>query len=173
VAGIVFIVLAGSALHFVFEWTDYWQPIGWLAAVNESVWEHFKLAFWPGLFFGLVEYATIRKRTNNFWVGKSLGLLAMPIIIGVLYYGTKALIAPPGLVPNILFFVLAAVAGQAISYRILTAPKMGSAARWTAMVLLVAMVAAFALFSYFPPHVGLFQDPPTGGYGILEAYGEH
>ena len=65
--GVLFIVLAGSALHFVFEWTGYWRPVAWLAAVNESVWEHFKLAFWPSLFFAVVEYAAIRKSANNFW----------------------------------------------------------------------------------------------------------
>ena len=41
--GIVVIILAGSALHFVFEWTRYWPPEAVIAAVNESTWEHLKL----------------------------------------------------------------------------------------------------------------------------------
>jgi hypothetical protein len=75
--GIVVIILAGSALHFVFEWTHYWRPAVVVAAVNESTWEHL-LGFWPGLLFALVEYLFIRKAAHNFWVAKSLGLLAMP-----------------------------------------------------------------------------------------------
>ena len=39
-AGIIFIVVLGSVLHFAFEWSGRWTPIAPIAAVNESVWEH-------------------------------------------------------------------------------------------------------------------------------------
>jgi hypothetical protein len=52
--GIAAIFLTGSALHSVFDWTGHWRPIAWFAAVNESVWEHFKLAFWPGVLTVLI-----------------------------------------------------------------------------------------------------------------------
>jgi hypothetical protein len=45
IIGIVFIVLAGGLLHFVFEWSGSWRPLAIIAAVNESTWEHLKLAF--------------------------------------------------------------------------------------------------------------------------------
>jgi hypothetical protein len=45
-AGIVSIILAGSTLHFAFEWANYWRPAALIAAVNESTWEHLKLGFW-------------------------------------------------------------------------------------------------------------------------------
>ncbi len=48
-AGAAFVIIAGSALHFVFEWSGGFRPVAWLAAVNESTWEHFKLGFWPAL----------------------------------------------------------------------------------------------------------------------------
>lgn len=53
IAGIFFISLSGSALHFVFEWLEEWPPVALIAAVNESVWEHLKLAFWPGMIYAL------------------------------------------------------------------------------------------------------------------------
>jgi hypothetical protein len=43
------IVLAGSALHFAFDWSGHWLPLALIAAVNESVWEPMKLAFWPAV----------------------------------------------------------------------------------------------------------------------------
>jgi hypothetical protein len=45
--GIVFIIFLGSALHFTFEWSGNQPAVGIFSAVNESVWEHLKLAFWP------------------------------------------------------------------------------------------------------------------------------
>jgi len=53
-AGAAFVILVGSALHFVFDWTGGWRPAALFAAVNESIWEHLKLAFWPGLAWALV-----------------------------------------------------------------------------------------------------------------------
>jgi len=168
--GIAVIVLLGSALHFVFEWTGYWRPIAWLAAVNESTWEHFKLAFWPGLLFAVVEYGALKNLTDNFWVGKCVGLFSMPLVIAVLFYGYKAVLGRGYLVADISIFVVAVVVGQMTSYRILTAARMRAAVHRWAVVGLVVMAAAFALFSFYPPRVFLFEDPRVHQYGILERY---
>ena len=51
--GIVFIIVLGGALHFVFDLSGEWPPLALIAAVNESVWEHLKLGFWPALIYFL------------------------------------------------------------------------------------------------------------------------
>lgn len=38
IIGAIFIIFAGSALHFVFGWVGGWRPVALIAAVNESVW---------------------------------------------------------------------------------------------------------------------------------------
>lgn len=170
--GIVLIVLAGSALHFGFEWTGYWRPAALFAAVNESTWEHLKLSFWPGLVFALLEYGFIKGAIDNFWVAKSLGLFVMPVVTVVLFYGYTAILGRNYLALDILIFVLAVAAGQLASYRILMGAKMRSFAHRCAVIGLVVMVVAFSVLSYCPPRFFLFEDPVTGGYGILDSYGE-
>jgi hypothetical protein len=54
--GTVFMIILGSILHFTFEWSGGNPVVGAFSAVNESVWEHLKLAFWPALLFMLIEY---------------------------------------------------------------------------------------------------------------------
>ena len=49
IACIFWIAFAGALLHFAFELSDYWKPMAFIAAVNESVWEHQKMFFWPFL----------------------------------------------------------------------------------------------------------------------------
>ena len=46
VSGVLFILAIGSALHFVFEWTGEFTLVAPFVPVNESVWEHLKMAFW-------------------------------------------------------------------------------------------------------------------------------
>ena len=48
--GALFVLVTGTALHFVYGWSGGHPVAGALSAVNESVWEHMKLVFVP-LFF--------------------------------------------------------------------------------------------------------------------------
>ncbi len=70
--GIVFIVIIGTILRFAFELSGNQPVIGVFSAVNESVWEHLKLGFWPALVWALIEYGSAKKRTNNFFLAKTV-----------------------------------------------------------------------------------------------------
>jgi len=169
-AGAIFIILVGSALHFAFARSGYWRPMAVVAPVNESVWEHLKLGFWPGLAFTLIEYAALRKRVNNYWIAKSAALFSIPALIVALFYAYTAIAGDNVLAADIVVFVVSVGVGQWISYRTLLAQKAPSSIGGMAVVALVIMVAAFSLLSYHPLRLSLFRDPVTGEYGILDAY---
>jgi hypothetical protein len=168
--GVLFVVLAGSALHLVFEWTGYFRPVAWLAAVNESTWEHMKLAFWPGVVWAMAEGVVLRRRVNNFWIATFLGLLAMPTLIAALFYTYSAILGDHFLPADILVFVLSVVLGQMVAYRTMTAPRLSARLQWGAIVGLGMLVVVFAVVTYYPPRIFLFQDPASLQYGILDHY---
>lgn len=168
--GVVFILLCGSALHFAFAWSGYWRPIAWLAAVNESLWEHLKLAFWPAVAFALAEYVAFGSRLPRFWAAKGVGIALMPAVIVGLFYAYTAVLGDSFLPLDILIFITAVALGQWAGYRLLFSPR--PVAR-VAAVLPILLALAFVLFSYHTPRVGLFRDSPTGTYGILEEHGTY
>lgn len=172
--GILMIVLAGAALHFLFEWTGYWRPAAIIAGVNESTWEHFKIGFWPMLIWALIEYPFIRKITRNNRVAKCAAFLAMPLVNAVLFYSYTSITGQHYLIADVIIFIIAVIAGQTVSYRLLTAREIGR--RWLkglAIALIVIMVALYSLLSYYPLRNFLFEHPDTGEYGILESYEDH
>lgn len=71
IIGTAFIIFLGSAFHFTYELSGRLAVVGAFSAVNESVWEHLKLAFWPSLIWLLIEYLPIKKLTNNFFESKT------------------------------------------------------------------------------------------------------
>jgi len=171
IIGVLFIVGFGTTLHFWFEWTGYWRPIALIAAVNESTWEHFKMAFWPGLFFALIEYRFLKEETNNFFVAKFAGLFAMPVITTILFYGYTTVTGTHLLWADVIVFILSVIGGQWISLTILTkTQKMRPRMRNSAIAGLVIMVLAFSLLSYYPLKNFLFAHPGTGEFGILSDY---
>jgi len=165
--GIAFIVILGSLLHFVFEWSGGALPVAWLAAVNESVWEHLKLGFWPALIYAALEYSRFGKSTNNFFFAKTLGIYLIPITIVVLYYVYTAILGHGLLIVDIAIFVVAVIVGQLVSYKLLTASPLPEKLNRFASIALVILGILFVLFTFYPPHFHLFKDPVTGGYGIV------
>lgn len=165
--GFVFIVLAGSLLHFVFEWSGSRTWVALFAAVNESTWEHLKLAFYPAVLFSIVEFPFFKDMTKNFLVAKTVSFYVMPISIIILFYGYMLVLKEDSLFWDILTFILAIAAGQFVSYRILISRKLPELIQKASVVFLVLISLSFLLFTYFPLHNFLFKDPITGGV-VLE-----
>ena len=165
-AGMVFIMIVGSMLHFTLESSGHQPAAGVFSAVNESVWEHMKLGFWPALVWALVEYRSIKKSANNFLFAKTIGIYLIPIVIPVVFYSYTAVLGESVLVIDILTFVVAIIVGQIVSYKLLTYKELPDMLNKISLVALVVLGVAFVLFTFYPPHLPLFRDPVTGEYGI-------
>ena len=166
--GIAVISILGSVLHFAFEWSGNWPPMGVIAAVNESVWEHLKIAFWPALFYALFEYPFLRGLTKNFVIAKATGIYVMPVAIVVLFYSYTAIIGGGILIVDILIFVVAVALGQLTSYKLLTLGRLPPCLDKVGLALVIVLAVAFGLLTFYPPHLPIFKDAVTGVYGILE-----
>ncbi|MCW4047764.1 MAG: DUF6512 family protein [Candidatus Bathyarchaeota archaeon] len=164
--GIVFIIILGSVLHFTFEWSSSQPVVGVFSAVNESVWEHLKLAYWPALLFLLVELVPLKKTVTNFFFAKTVGVYLMVLIIPVVFYSYTAVTGESILAVDIASFVVAVIIGQLASYRLLTYRRLSEKLAWISLAALVALGIAFAVFTFVPPQAPVFRDPVTGGYGI-------
>lgn len=167
ITGAVTISLLGNFLHFAFALFGEWPPAALIAAVNESVWEHLKLAFWPALIYALIEWPFFRRKIKDFWIAKIFGIFIIPIIIISFFYGYKTLIGHNILWADISLFVFAVFVGQIFSYRLLLRRSFAAGIKTLAMILLILMVTVFSFLTFFPPHFPLFCDPQTGQYGIL------
>jgi hypothetical protein len=164
--GIAFIIVLGSVLHFTFEWSGSQPVVGVFSAVNESVWEHLKLAYWPALLFLLIEYVPLKKTVANFFFAKTVGVYLMVLIIPVVFYSYTAVTGESILAVDIASFMVAVAIGQVASYKLLMHKKLSEKLAWLSLGALIALAIAFALFTFVPPHAPVFRDPVSGGYGI-------
>lgn len=162
--GIVFIILVGSALHFTFDLSGGNLLVGVFSAVNESVWEHLKLSFWPALIYAFIEYSFLKKRADNFIPAKAVGIYLMPLVIVSSFYFYRTFIKE-NLLIDISIFILAVAVGQLTSYKLMTLKtrKIYLKLSITALILLASL---FIIFTFYPLEIPIFQDPVTGGYGI-------
>ncbi len=164
--GMVFIIFLGSALHFTFDWSGRQPIVGVFSAVNESVWEHLKLAFWPALFYLLIEYALLRKQAANFFSAKTIGACLMIILIPAVFYSYTAVTGKSIFAIDISTFIIVVIIGQLASYKLLVGKALPKKLNLIAIGVLVLLALAFALFTFYPPQLPIFKDAVKGGYGI-------
>ena len=167
--GIPFIVLAGSALHFAFAWSGDSRALALIAAVNESVWEHLKLAFWPSIAWSLLEYARLRPDARSFWSAKGYALLVAPLAIVTIFYSYTSWLGRNVLALDIATFIVAIALGQLASARLLSAGIKMASVRTIGLALLVCQFGAYATFTYAPPPFALFEDARSGTRGLPPA----
>ncbi len=156
--------LSGTLLHFLYEWSGKSPVVAAVSGVNESTWEHMKLLFFPMFLFAVIE-GRFFADCQNFWCTKlqsiTLGLFLIPALF---YTYNGAFGTSPDFVNIGIYYVSAAVA------YIYESRRLGKCRRKTwgkvCFVLLLLIAAAFVVFTFYPPHIPLFQDPLTNTYGI-------
>lgn len=164
--GIVPISLLGAFLHFAFELSGGMKPVGAIAAVNESVWEHLKIAFWPALIYAIFEYPFLKDRTGNYLIAKAIGIYMIPISMAALFYSYTAAVGHHVLFIDIIIFIVAIAVGQLVSYRVLTIKQLSPWLNVLGLVALIVLAVAFVVCTFLPPQLPIFRDSITGTYGI-------
>lgn len=167
IIGFLFISIVGTLSHFVFEWSGNNAIVGALFAVNESVWEHLKIAIIPAFMWMFIECFTLEDK-NNFFTAKFISFITMMVSIVILFYGYKAILQEDILILDILIFYIAIALGQFVSYRIMKSDEFTLVNENVSAVLLVILFFSFVVFTYVTPKTELFKDPVTNTYGIEE-----
>ena len=162
--GFSFTGIVGTLLHFLYDWTES-RFVAPFSAVNESVWEHMKLLFFPMLIFALIESRYFAKEYQNFWCAKLVGILVGLVSIPTFYYTYTGILGVSADWFNIAIFFIAAAISYCTETRLM---KKGSACflSTTVVIIILCIIAAlFVIFTFAPPAIPLFQDPITNRYG--------
>ena len=164
--GILFIFLIGASFHFIFELSGKNTIMGLFGAVNESVWEHIKIGFWPAFIWAVLEFFIWGRKVKNFLIAKGVSF----VLIGVLITGIYYLVVSFGienLAVDITNFFISIAVAQIISYRLMLVQRHYKVLSIIGIVLILLNIIAFSMLSYFPPGCPIFRDPISGGYGIF------
>jgi hypothetical protein len=165
VVGTLFIIFLGSAFHFAYELSGKLAVVGAFSAVNESVWEHLKLPFWPSLLWMLIEIFPLRKAVSNFFTAKAIGTIVMIVIIPAVFY-TYTLFTEEILAVDITTFIIAVIVGQIVSCKLFKQSNPSKRTEIIAIIVIALLAIIFVSFTFYPPHLSIFQDSNTGQYGI-------
>ena len=147
----VAVVLAGCALHFMYDWwpnavTALFSP------VNESLWEHVKLIFWPCLGAALL---LNRGRPGGVrpWLLVLPALCVLMLTLGWVYHIT---LGGEAMWVDIAIYILVMALGFWLPTRF-SGPFQG--VRWLLPIAVTVLLALLiGWFTLYPPEGLLFRD---------------
>lgn len=162
-------LILGTLLHFIYEWSGNNVIIASFSAVNESVWEHLKLVFYPMLILGLIEYYFVKNIANNYIEAKAIGIFTAISFIVISFFTYTGIIGTNFFIIDILIFIISIILGEWTSYKLMKRKNESTIqTKILAGGILIFLLSCFIIFTYVTPQVNLFRDFTNGTYGITE-----
>lgn len=158
-AGILFTLIAGTLLHFCYEWSGENPFVALFAPVSESVWEHLKLLFFPVLVYTLFEIIVLFKVSGSFLTARVLGVILGMFFILAAFFTYTGIIGRNFLATDILIFALSVfVTFLSSRYLEVRCPSL-NLPLLANYALLLLIVTCFFSFTFSPPGLPMFQSP--------------
>lgn len=159
---IAFIVIGvlGTLSHFGCDIFDCGLPYALIFPVNESVWEHLKLVFYPSAVYFLFEYIISKPESGGFWPSSLFGIYYGMLKIIIIYYTVSGIFGRNIDFVNILSYYIGVAAILKKRSRLIKHGIYGSESlKAIALAFTVITVLLFSVWSFNPPGLGIFVSP--------------
>ena len=161
----IIIAAVGTLAHFLYDITNHNKFIGLFAAVNESTWEHIKIALTPILLWGLYD-GFVYGENPNYFLAKFTALAVPILVIPAIFYSYKALTKKPLIFIDIPTFYLAIFLAQFLFKTIIDLPAVPYIFEYLACLGVFAIFGGYAALTLMPLKLFLFKDPISKKYGF-------
>jgi len=157
----VILIVAGP-LHFAYEWSGDHFLVSLIAPVNESIWEHLKMIYWPTLLWWVIGYAVYRSRKKlsgiRWFQAMAMSIISSMMFIVVWYYTWSGAFGIEASLVN-YSSMIGVIIGQLLAIHVYRVVK----PRWIYFIPGVLIVLALGFmsgyFTYYPPSFPMFVSP--------------
>ena len=168
--GVIAIVLISSLSHFLYGFSGNIKIVGIFTPINESIWEHLKLAFYPTVLWWGMGYFIYRRKMyidiRKWIMSMTISIIISPIIIIIFFYTYTGALGIQNLVLDIFSLILGVFIGQLIGLKYYENYKYNKVVFYSLMFILLLDIVLFTYFTFNPPNIPLFIDSTTGLRGI-------
>jgi hypothetical protein len=162
-------VLLGTFWHFGYELFGKNFLAGMVFPINESVWEHQKIVYFPLLIAGIVGY--IKSKNTRLWLGTFMGVMIAMLAVFFGFYLYSAFVAD-SLLADIILYVLSIILGMYTAWWVVINLKSAQKFAVPAIVGLIIIAAVLVYLTINPTKLGPFIEGSSQTYGIYEKSAE-
>ena len=162
--GIIFVLITGTLDHFLYAWTGYNHIAGLFTPINESIWEHMKLLFFPMLIYSLIMFLKFHSKYSCITSALSFGIIVGALLIPLFYYAYTSILGKNVFILDISTFILSIIIAFWLSYKLTLSCRLESYTSFLCILVWILFVC-FLIFTYHPPDTTIFQDPTISKTG--------
>lgn len=165
IIGIFFVLITGTLAHFLYDWSGKNHIVGLFTPVNESVWEHMKLLFFPMLIYSFIMILKFHRKYSCITSALCFGILAGAFFIPLFYYAYTSLLGKNVFILDIGIFILSIITAFGLSYKLTLSCRLEP---YTSLlcILVCVLLLCFLIFTYQPPDAIIFQNNPPAKTAI-------
>lgn len=154
----LFVTLFGTLGHFFYEWSGENHFVGLFFPVNESVWEHMKLLFFPSLTCYVALCFLKRDHEPCIVYAFPKAIFLGTFLIPTLFYTYSGILGFTISFIDISTFYISVIVAYTYLYKTtVSVKKMEYSLGWN--LALIFMTFLFMSFTYNPPKLGIFEIP--------------
>ena len=168
IIGFFVISIIGTLLHFLFKFSGKSMFLAPFSAVNESVWEHLKIAVMPVFIWTIIELFVLKYRPDNLWTALLTKILTNMFLIITLFYTSVAIIGIHTPIVSIAIFYVSIAISQVIGVKLMYMKKVNVNIEEVAKYIVLIIFLLFILFTFLPPKANIFKDEVTQTYGVFK-----
>lgn len=164
IIGIIFVIITGTLAHFLYVWTGNNHIVGLFTPINESIWEHMKLLFFPMLLYSFFMILKFRPVYPCITSALCFGMITGTFLIPLFYYAYTSILGRNIFILDISTFILSVIIAFWLSYRLTLSCQLKFCTSLLCIMVCILFVC-FLIFTYHPPDIAVFQAPASSDTG--------
>lgn len=149
-------------LHYSYDFSGKKLFVGVLNPVNESIWEHLKLMFFPFLLWWLVMYYIKNERCDaslSTWiVSAEISLVIAPLSVALLYYTYTGALGIESVFIDILLTFICYFIALCVASHFLRYSEPNNFSTIASLIIIAIIFMSFIIFTINPPNLPIFHD---------------
>jgi len=168
IIGAIIVCILAPVFHFTYAWSGNNIFVGFISAVNESVWEHTKIIYFPMLFYTVAEYFILRPDWKRFFAAKAVSLGFASIVTIAFFYTYTGIFGTESLAVDIACTFVWIILAFTISYKLYYSDYDMERYMPLFLLLFFGQLSIELLFTPFAAQIGipLFMDSETLTFGF-------
>ena len=165
IISIIIISIVGTLSHFLYDISKHNKIIGLFSAVNESTWEHIKIALTPTLLWSFIDgymYGT----NNNYFLAKYLSLIIIIFLMPLLFYGYKVIFKKDYFILDIIIFYIVIISSQLVFFYLINKESYLFIQNYVSCIGIFIIFGGYMIHTLMPAKSFIFKDPISNKYGF-------
>ena len=158
--------------HFAYELSGNLVLVGLFNPINESVWEHLKFMFFPNLLLWIIIFVWKNNKCDldlqKWIIATAVSVFVAPLMVLLFFYTYSGALGFESLIVDIAFVFVCYFITLNLAFHIYKFVNKGKGKVIVSLIIIILLFILFIVFTFYPLHIPLFYDTPTGTYGILK-----